>query len=191
MEPYYYQQMNKQRQAVYHAILQGITALADEFQIPAIEGSELYDVFFQLRLDHPEIFWATGFKYKYFKDSPNYIFIPEYIFEKNKIREHQRALKARVDKLIRPAKHLSDIEKEKYIHDFVCENVHYDKLKKAYSHEIIGSLGQGVGVCEGIAKSVKILCDALNLWCIIAICGNNPEKGIKYRHTWNIIRLEG
>ena len=56
MEPYYYQQMNKQRQAVYHAILQGITALADEFQIPAIEGAELYDVFFQLRLDHPEIF---------------------------------------------------------------------------------------------------------------------------------------
>ena len=49
MEPYYYQQMNKQRQVVYHAILQGITALADEFQIPAIEGAELYDVFFQLR----------------------------------------------------------------------------------------------------------------------------------------------
>ena len=40
MEPYYYQQMNKQRQVVYHAILQGITALADEFQIPAIEGVE-------------------------------------------------------------------------------------------------------------------------------------------------------
>ena len=55
MEPYYYQQMNKQRQAVYHAILQGITALADEFQIPAIDGSELYDVFFQLRLDHPDL----------------------------------------------------------------------------------------------------------------------------------------
>ena len=73
MEPYYYQQMNKQRQVVYHAILQGITALADEFQIPAIEGAELYDVFFQLRLDHPEIFWATSFKYKFFKGSPNYI----------------------------------------------------------------------------------------------------------------------
>ena len=191
MEPYYYQQMNKQKQAVYHAILQGITALADEFQIPAIEGPELYDIFFQLRLDHPEIFWATGFKYKYFKDSPNYIFIPEYIFEKNKIREHQRALKARVDKLIRPAKHLSDIEKEKYIHDFVCENVRYDKLKKAYSHEIIGPLGHGVGVCEGIAKSVKVLCDVLGIWCMIAVCGNNPEKGIKYRHTWNIVKIDG
>ena len=115
MEPYYYQKMNKQKQAVYHAILQGITALSDEFQIPALDGPELYDVFFQLRLDHPEIFWATSFKYKFFKGSPNYIFIPEYIFEKNKIREHQKALKARVDKLARPAKNFSDIEKEKYV----------------------------------------------------------------------------
>ena len=67
----------------------------------------------------------------------------------------------------------------------------YDKLKKAYSHEIIGPLGQGVGVCEGIAKAVKVLLDALGVWCVIAICGNNPEKGIKYRHTWNIVRIGG
>lgn len=44
---------------------------------------------------------------------------------------------------------------------------------------------------EGIAKSVKVLCDALGVWCMIAICGNNPEKGIKYRHTWNIVRIGG
>ena len=23
------------------------------------------------------------------------------------------------------------------------------------------------------------------------ICGNNPDKGIKYRHTWNIVRING
>ena len=26
---------------------------------------------------------------------------------------------------------------------------------------------------------------------MIAICGNNPDKGIKYRHTWNIVRING
>ena len=93
--------------------------------------------------------------------------------------------------LERPAKTLSEWDKEKYIHDFICENIRYDKLKKAYSHEIIGPLGQGVGVCEGIAKAVKVLCDALGIWCMIAICGNNPEKEIKYRHTWNIVRIDG
>ena len=96
-----------------------------------------------------------------------------------------------MEKLARQAQGLSEWGKEKYVHDFICENVRYDKLKKPYSHEIIGPLGQGVGVCEGIAKAVKVLCDALGLWCMIAICGNNPEKGIKYRHTWNIVRIGG
>ena len=191
MEAYYYNRMTKQQQAAYHSILTGIKNLSDEFQIPALEKEELYNVFFQMRLDHPEIFWATGYKYRYYKDSPNIIFIPEYLFDKNKIREHQKALTARVDKLVRPAQKLSEWDKEKYVHDFICENVRYDKLKKSYSHEIIGPLGQGVGVCEGIAKAVKILLDALGVWCIITICGNNPDKGIKYRHTWNIVKIGG
>ena len=191
MEQYYYNHMNKPQQAAYHSIFAGVKNLSDEIQVPALSGEELYNIFFQMRLDHPEIFWVTNFKYRYYKDSPNLIFIPEYLFEKNKIREHQKALTARVEKLVRPAQKMSEWEKEKYVHDFICENVRYDKLKKAYSHEIIGPLGQGVGVCEGIAKAVKILLDALGVWCVIVICGNNPEKGIKYRHTWNIVKING
>ena len=175
-------------------MLHGLMELSDEFlipQVPTTDGNWLYDVFFQLRLDHPEIFWAVGFKYRYYKDSPNLILIPEYIFDKNKIREHQKALGARVDKLVRTAMKFSEWDKEKYVHDFICENIRYDKLKKPYSHEIIGPLGHGVGVCEGIAKSVKVLCDGLGVWCIFAIWRNNPEIGIKYRHTWNIVRING
>lgn len=191
MEPYYFTQFNRQQQNVYFAILKGIRNLEEEFLIPGCDKEILYDIFFRMRLDHPEIFWVSGFRYRYYPDSPNLIFVPEYIFKKDKILEHQKAMKARVDKLARGAMALTEWEKEKYVHDFICENVHYDKLKKPYSHEIIGPLGQGVGVCEGIAKSVKILFDALGIWCVIALCGNNPEKGIKYRHTWNIVRIGG
>ena len=181
MEQYYYNHMNKAQQAAYHSILSGVKNLADEFQIPALEGEELYNVFFQMRLDYPEIFWVSSYKYRYYKDSPNLIFIPEYLFDKKKICEHQKAMTARVEKLIRPAQKLSEWEKEKHVHDFICENIRYDKLKKSYSHEIIGPLGQGVGVCEGIAKAVKVLLDALGVWCVIAICGNNPETSeIRY-----------
>ena len=181
-EEYYYGKMPKDKQNVYRAMLHGLMELSDEFlipQVPTTDGNWLYDVFFQLRLDHPEIFWAVGFKYRYYKDSPNLILIPEYIFDKNKIREHQKALGARVDKLVRTAMKFSEWDKEKYVHDFICENIRYDKLKKPYSHEIIGPLGHGVGVCEGIAKSVKVLCDALGVWCIIVISEANPEKKIK------------
>ena len=188
---YYFTQLNKQQQAAYHALLQGLQSMQPSFMVPRLEGNELFDILFWLRLDHPEIFWCEGMKYKYYDNSSSVEVVPEYLFDKKKIQEHQKAMTSRVEKLARPAVKLSEEEKLKYIHDFICENVYYDKLKKQYSHEIIGPLGQGVGVCEGIAKSVKILCDALNIWCAIAISGNNPEKGIKYRHAWNVLKING
>ena len=38
MEQYYYNHMDKQKQAAYHAMLQGIRNLVDEFQIPALDA---------------------------------------------------------------------------------------------------------------------------------------------------------
>ena len=81
-----------------------------------------------MRLDHPGIFWATGFRYKYYNDSPNLIFVPEYLFKQNKIIEHQKAMTARVKKLVQPAMKLSEWEKEKYVHDFIKINAEYPFL---------------------------------------------------------------
>ena len=191
MEAYYYSKMNKVSQSVYHAMKTGILAIAPSFPVPRLEGSELQDIFFQLRLDCPDIFYAVGFRYRYYKDAGNVEILPEYLFDKKKIIDHRKAMQARISKLIRPVSDKSEWDKEVYIHDFICSSVHYDKLKKPYSHEIIGPLGQGVGVCEGMAKTVKILCDALGIWCIIVISEANPDKGIKYRHAWNIVRIGG
>ena len=191
MEAYYYQRMDKPCKAAYHAMKTGFTALSPAFSVPRLDNRTLSDIFFQLRLDCPDIFYVTGFSYRFAQGAENVELLPEYLFDKGKIKDHQKALAARVAKLVRPAQAMSVWEKERYIHDFLCENVRYDKLKKPYSHEIIGPLGQGVGVCEGIAKSVKVLCDALGLWCIIAVSEANPESGVKYRHAWNILKLDG
>ncbi len=191
MELYYYNRLNKQQQSAYHAIKTGLQAFSPSFAVPRLEGKELADIYFMVRMDCPEIFYSVTFRYRYYPDSAKAELIPEYLFDKNKIRDHQKALKSRAEKLARPAAKLSESDKVLYIHDFICRNVRYDKLKKAYSHEIIGPLAQGVGVCEGIAKAVKILCDALGIWCILALSEANPEKGIKYRHAWNVIRVNG
>ena len=190
MEEFYYQKMDRQKQAVYHGMLQGVRQLADQIQLPRVDGKELYDIFFQMRLDHPEIFYAVRFTYRYYPQAFSVEMVPEYLFEKSKIQEHQKAMAARIQKLTRPAMNLSEREKEQFVHDFICRNVRYDKLKKPYSHEIIGPLGQGVGVCEGIAKTVKALCDALGVWCMVALSEANPEQGVKYRHAWNIVKLD-
>lgn len=191
MEFYYYSRMGKTWQSAYHAILTGLEELRPAFPVPRLEMEELGQILFQLRLDHPEIFYVTGFSCRVHPAASTVEFLPQYLFDKGKIREHQRAMSARIAKLARPAMDKSEGEKERYIHDFICRNVRYDKLKKPYSHEILGPLGQGVSVCEGIAKAVKALCDALGLWCIVVISENNPDKGIRYRHAWNIVRIGG
>ena len=154
MEFYYHSRMGKAWQIAYHAILTGLEELRPAFPVPRLEMEALGQILFQLRLDHPEIFYVTGFSCRVHPAASTVEFLPQYLFDKGKIREHQRAMSARIAKLARPAM-------------------------------------DGVSVCEGIAKAVKALCDALGLWCIVVISENNPGKGIRYRHAWNIVRIGG
>jgi len=188
---YYYDQLNKEQQRAYYAMKEGLLNLRDSFAVPMLSQKELSDIYFLIRMDCPEIFYSVTFTYKYYPDSTAVEMVPQYLFPKNKIKEHRQAMEARVRKLALQAKDLDEKGKELFIHDFIVENVKYDKLKKEYSHEIIGALGNGVAVCEGMAKAVKILCDELNVWCIIALSEANPDKGIKYRHAWNVVRIGG
>lgn len=187
---YYYEQLNKDQQKVYYALKEGLLDLQDSISVLRLTGKELSDIYFMIRMDCPEIFYTVRFTYKYYQDSTYVELMPEYLFSKDKIREHRQAMNARVKKLARQAENLGEKEKEQYIHDFIVQSVKYDKLKKEYSHEIIGALGNGVAVCEGMAKAVKILCDELGIWCIVALSEANPQKGIRYRHAWNVVRID-
>ena len=191
MQEYYFMQLDKPRQAVYQAMRMGLTQLSAVFPVPRMEVGVLSEVLFQLRLDHPEIFYVAGCSFRVHPQASHVEVVPEYLFPKGKIREHQGAMQARLEKLCRPVQGKSALEQEQYIHDFICTSVRYDKLKKPYSHEIIGPLGHGVGVCEGMAKAVKALCDRLGLWCVVAIAQAAPERGVRYRHAWNVVQLNG
>ena len=190
-ENYYYNLLTKEQQKAYYAMKEGLLNLQDSFPVPMLSQKELSDIYFMIRMDNPSIFYSVTFTYRYYPDSSMVEMVPQYIFPKNKIKEHRQAMESRVKKLANQAAKLDEKGKELFIHDFIVQNVKYDKLKKEYSHEIIGALGNGVAVCEGMAKAVKILCDELNIWCIIALSEANPEKGIKYRHAWNVIRIGG
>lgn len=186
---YYYRQMSKVEQSAYDAMYAGFTALAPSIRVLHLPEQIMADVYFRLKLDHPEIFYVTSFSYRYALGADFVELIPEYMFEKGKIKTHQQAITARVEKILRPVREKTPEEKEQYIHDFICNHVRYDKLQKNYSHEVIGPLTHGIGVCEGIAKTVKLFCDELGIECLIAISEADPAHGAKYRHAWNVITL--
>ena len=191
MAGYYYQQLNREQRSAYEAMRAGFEHLSPAIRVPRLENRELSEVYLRLKLDEPLLFFVVGFTYRFYPNADHVELIPEYLFDKGRIKAHRQAIDARIARLTRPLQGKSDADKERAIHDFILENVRYDKLKKSYSHEIIGPLTQGVGVCEGIAKTVKVLCDAAGVPCIVALSEANPEKGVKYRHTWNVITVGG
>ena len=144
MEPFYYQHLEKSEQTIYHAIKTGLTALEDHFLVPYADPARISMIFFLVRLDCPEIFYAVTFKLRKWPQSDNLEILPEYLFDKKTIRQQQKAMSARVEKLARAVSTKTELEKELYIHDFICENIHYEA---------------------------------------------NPEKKIKYRHAWNIVKI--
>ena len=188
---YYYGQLTKPLQGVYDTLLSGFRVYAPSIRIPDVEQGQLAEVYLRLKLDEPLLFYVTGYRCRWMPGAAHLELLPEYLFDKSKIRTHQQAVEARLSRLTRPLQGKPELEQELAIHDFILEQVRYDKLKKPYSHEILGPLTQGVGVCEGIAKTVKALCDRLGLWCIVALSEATPERGIRYRHTWNVLRIGG
>ena len=191
MAGYYYKSLKGEEKAVYDILRQGLDALESAIRIPRLEASQIADVYQRLKLDEPTLWFVVGYTYRFYPQATHVELIPEYLFDKAKIREHRQAIASRITRLVRPLQGKSAVEKEVAIHDFILENVRYDKLKKSYSHEIIGALTQGVGVCEGMAKTVKVLCDACGVECIVALSHDNPDRGVKYRHAWNVVKLEG
>ena len=191
MAGYYYKMLSREQKTVYDALRAGFDALSPAIRVPRLEGAALSDAYNALKLDEPLLFFVVGFTYRFYPQADHVEVAPEYLFDKGKIKSHRAAVQTRIERLTRPLQGKSELQKEQAIHDFILENVRYDKLKKSYSHEIIGPLTQGVGVCEGIAKTVKALCDAVNLPCIVALSEAAPERGVRYRHAWNIITVEG
>ena len=161
-DDYYYNQLNKEQKKVYYAMKEGMLKMQDSFPVLKLSNKELSDIYFMIRMDCPEIFYSVKFSYRYYPDSTMVEFVPEYLFTKDKIREHRQAMLSRVKKLARQAEKMEEKGRELFSHDFIMNNVKYDKLKKEYSHEIIVALSEA-----------------------------NPEKGIKYRHAWNVVRIDG
>jgi hypothetical protein len=160
-------------------------------RVPRLPERELEDVFARLLLDRPDIFYVKSYTYRCAPGADWLDFQPVYLYDRAKILTQRQALQTRLRRLLSPAEGLTETEKEAFAHDFILNHVRYDKLKKEYSHEVIGPLANGVGVCEGIAKTVKLLLDELQVACIVAVSEADPAHGVKYRHAWNLVRLNG
>ncbi|MGN0394405.1 MAG: transglutaminase domain-containing protein [Coprococcus sp.] len=88
---------------------------------------------------------------------------------------------------------MTDLEKEKAIHDYMCINMDYDRQKLSVamtpmedSDNPYGMLINGFGICTGYASTFKLFMECLDIDCIVV-------EGMVYdytdNHAWNKVKL--
>ena len=87
---------------------------------------------------------------------------------------------------------MSEFQKVKAIHDYICKNAEYDWGNYVggtipdTSYNVTGFLEYGVIVCDGYAKTFKLLCNSAGIEC-----ERVTGWGAGGRHAWNQVQIDG
>jgi len=173
---------------IYDGLYRALKGEESERRVPKCDPARLSVILELVCMDHPEIFWSEGYRYRSVRGEPTMTVLPTYSFAGKKQRALAESLEIRTSRILSPLAALPAEDALEQIHRFVLEQVKYDRVKKNYSHQILGVLHHGIGVCEGIAKTVKHLCDRLDIPAIVVLGPGSPEQGAQ-RHAWNLIRI--
>lgn len=170
--------------------------------------------------DHPEIFWLRGgncyYSIRAVGSAANgwvgYIskltYVPTVAFAgaDSLISSYDAAVTQVVSQIqagadINGNGYIEQMELIMTAHDYLCERLYYDS--DAYANYettqdyrifcsaggFLDSAGAGV-VCEGYAKSFKVICDRLEIPCVL-IGGTVVQNGKNVGHMWNGVQVDG
>lgn len=90
---------------------------------------------------------------------------------------------------------MTDVEKEKAIHDYLCINMDYDipavddeSKADPDADNPYGMLVGHYGICSGYASTFKLFMDCFDIECIIV---EGKANGLEEDHAWNKIHIDG
>lgn len=204
VDRYYYHQLNKQDQAVYRAFYDGVMAHQNIIPIP-VRGDfpqEAFErIFDAMTKDNPLIYYLNQSACSCASDMfERFAICPQYFFSKEKVKEYNRKIEKEVNCLAGKLNLTAgtDYEKEIKIHDWICQNISYDDegadrskpMRMIASHNIFGVFAHHRAQCEGIAKAVKVLLNAVDVRCIV-VTGESVKNGKNVPHAWNMVNIDG
>ena len=97
-------------------------------------------------------------------------------------------------KIIKPK--MTDLQKERAIHDYIVKNTVYDYKNfingtiPMESYTDYGALVKGRAVCDGYAKAMFRLLNKAGVKCLYIVGTASDENG-SYAHAWNKVKING
>ncbi|MBO6046796.1 MAG: hypothetical protein J6P61_03495 [Erysipelotrichaceae bacterium] len=191
---YYYYQLPESDRAVYDVLFEAFKRFEKKVDIGKMpHKNSIFRICEYISFDHPDLFWIDYYHVMPNITSERTIVEMPYYFEDEEIipyLKRARAWRSTIVSGVDPK--LPTAEKLRLIFDYFERRTTYGRESYKFSQTIIGPcrIDNEVSVCEGIAKSLKYLCDALDIPCIVLV-GDvyfSSEKGL---HAWNIVEIDG
>lgn len=119
------------------------------------------------------------------------LYLSEGFSNKEDIDKCQKEIEKIRDQIINETEGKKDVEKIKYIHDYLVDTIEYDTtLQKKNLYNIYGALVSKTCVCEGYAKALQYLLNSVGIENVIVNGSATNSKGITEEHAWNYVKLE-
>ena len=172
---YYYEKLNNRDKEIYKAIYDGIMHYKQYVEVPGIS------------LNEAKVGWVY---HCVLWDNPFIFSVGEYAMWHALDKGGSRIKMTTLILSVPDLQKMSDFQKEVFVHDFVINNIKYDETlgnngSKIEPYTVYGALVEHKAVCEGIAKTVKLLLNMLDVKCIVV---SGTYEG--HRHAWNIVKLD-
>ena len=188
---FYREQLTANEKSAYDEVYKALMNASPSLDIiTRIKQKELYRVMEAMWYDNPEIFWwSCQYCYYYNSDGTITRIMFEYLFPKEEMRARSRAFLNMSLPIIFYANLLeSDMDKAKYVHDYLCLSIDYDwdaynsgkyggKLQSAYSAVV-----EYKTVCAGYSRAFAYYMQQLKIPCTV-LHGSG--------HAWNMIEIAG
>ena len=191
-----YESLDAQEQIWYGEIAQALGEMADTVKLsgePLAQGLDEQDIdkIFQcVMVDHPEIFYTTGYTYTKYTRGEQTIgidFAGNYEMTKEEAAERAEAIRTVAEQWLAeiPAE-LSEYEKVKAVYEKIIFSTEYD-LNAADNQNIASVFLGGASVCQGYAKATQYLLNHLGVLCTLV--QGTVDTG--EAHAWNLVQVDG
>lgn len=203
VDRYYYHSLSEKEKNVYKSVYAGLKVQQALIPVPGNLPEEVYDrVFAAVTSDNPLLYYCNHSAISLAEDQyGNIAYCPQYYFKADQVEKHNKKIQDTANEIIAEINLTEGTEYEKVlkINDYFCRNIQYDvagsdtsdMMRVIMAHNILGVFAKKRAQCEGIAKAVKVLLNAVDVKCIVAEGTAILNDGRQSLHAWNVVKMDG
>ncbi len=191
-----YESLDAQEQIWYEEIEQALGSMDDTVKLstdPLEQGMDEQDIdkIFQcVLIDHPEIFYTTGYTYTRYSRGEQTVgidFAGTYELTKEEAVERAETIQSvSAEWLAAMDASASEYDKVKSVYEAIIFSTNYD-LNAADNQNIASVFLRGASVCQGYAKATQYLLNQLGVMCTLV--QGTVDTG--EAHAWNLVCVDG